>query len=577
MRSTRIPRRRFLASGVGVLGAGALAGLLAACGGGGSTPASSGTTAPSGGGAATTASGGATTASGQVSSPAAGSPASSSAASTAKGASQPPANAKRGGTLTWAYTAVPTKMDPVWTQARTDGTVLSNIVEGLVEANDKAELVPALAEKWDISTDGLTYTFHLRQGVKFHNGKAVTADDVLASLGRAKDMGVYKWTLESVTNMEKVDDSTVKITLGTKVASFLARIAVRSNAIFPADEIKNIGKDEFQKPIGTGPFVMKEWIRNDHVTLEKNPNYWRNAPDGKPYPLLDQIKIKQVPEVKTAILQIQSGHLNGIEGAPFSQIPTLQKNPSGQLLMFPQQQIYFMVVQVTKPPFDDVKVRQAMSLALDRKVFVDRATSGVAEIANSFMPKSGDCWNAGSKLPTDVEQAKKLIAESKYPQGHTTAKLQVPSGSTIGQDNAVLAKDMWDKIGIKLTIEQVESSTLSDNWYKGNYEAISGYQWTNGMADPEQLVQFFFIDPRMNSGYEPNQHAKDLVKDASQELDHDKRCKDYYELQDIYNQDVGGTISLYYTPSVNYVTPEVKDFYRSPLGVPFWWQTWLSK
>ncbi len=136
---------------------------------------------------------------------------------------------------------------------------------------------------------------------------------------------------------------------------------------------------------------------------------------------------------------------------------------------------------------------------------------------------------------------------------------------------------MWDKIGIQLTIEEVEGSTLSANWYKQDFHAISGYQWTNGMLDPEQHVQFFFVDPRMQTGWQPPQRATDLVTAASQELDADKRCAMFAELQQIYNDDVGGTISLYYTPSVNYLGPDVKGFFRTPLGVPFYKETWLPK
>lgn len=494
-----------------------------------------------------------------------------------QGSSTDAAAIQRGGSLTWAFSQIPTKLDPVWTQARTDSTVLSNIVEGLVRANETAtEVEPAVAEEWQATEDGLTYTFRLRPDLKFHNGKAVTADDVIASLNRAKSMGVYQWSLAEVKSFEKIDEATVQIALNSLVAGFMARLAMISNAIFPKVQIEEVGEAEITNPIGTGPFVMKEWVPNDHLTLDKNPDYWAVGEDGQALPYLDQILITEVAEPTTQVLQIQAGQLHGSEGIPFSQIPELEKNPSGKLLLFPQQQVFFMVLQLTRPPFDDVKVRQAMSLALDRQVFVDRVTAGKAEVANSFMPNSGMCWNGDATLPYDLERAKQLIAESKYPSGHEGAKLQVPSGSQPGRDNAVIAQQMWGQIGIELEIEEVESSTLGDNWYQSNFEAISGYQWTNGMMDPEQIAEFFFVEPRMNTGYEPSQHALDLVEAASTELDADKRCTIYHELQDIYNQDVGGTISLYYTPSVNYVSPNVEGFYRTPLGVPLWRQTWLT-
>jgi len=335
--------------------------------------------------------------------------------------------------------------------------------------------------------------------VKFHNGKTLTPEDVVASLGRGQAMGTYKWSLAEVKSIEKADDSTVKITLTTKVASFLPRLAIQPNAIFPKEEIDKIGKDEFSNPIGTGPFMMKEWVRNDHLTLDKNPNYWQMGADGKALPYLDQLVFRNVPESTTQVLQVQAGSLNGSEGIPWSQIPTLEKDPKGKLLFFPQQQVYFMVIHTQRPPFDDVKVRQAMSLALDRKVFVDRATAGKAEVANAFFPKSAPCWNPNSTLPYDLDKAKQLIKESKYPNGFKGAKLQLSSGGQLGRDNAVLAQDMWSKIGIDLTIEEVEGSALVDQWYKSSFDAISGYQWTNGMNDPEQHIVFFFVDARMQT------------------------------------------------------------------------------
>jgi len=287
--------------------------------------------------------------------------------------------------------------------------------------------------------------------------------------------------------------------------------------------------------------------------------------------------IKQVPEDTTKVLQIQAGDLNGAEAIPFSQVPALKRDPRGQLLTFPQQQVYFMVLQLTHPPFDDVKVRQAMSLALDRTVFVDRATSGVAAPANSLMPKSGLYWNARASLPFDPTKAKELMKESKYPTGRGGITIQLPSGSQIGRDNAVLAQQMWGEVGLQVQIQEVDGSALSAAWYKSSFDAISGYQWTNGMMDPDQLVQFFFVDPKMNTGYQPSDHAVQLVKSAAEELDPKKRAQMYYEIQNIYDADIGGTIPLYYTPSVNYLTPTVQGFARTPLGVPIYWRTSLRK
>jgi peptide/nickel transport system substrate-binding protein len=573
-----LSRRGFLKR-AGVVGGLALTGgtlstLLAACGGSSDNTPTSASNASGTSASSTTASGsgGAT-----PSSATSGTPMAASSATTASASTAPAGDVQRGGTLTWAYTSSPQKLDPIWSQALVDETVMVPMIEAPARANrDGSGVEPCIAQKWDVSADGLTYTLNLRPNVKFHDGSAVTAADVVASLQRNKAMGSYMWQLQDATSIEAVDDQTVKIVLSVKIASMLARLAVPANGVFPASQIQQIGKDEFTKPIGTGPFKLKEWVRNDHFTMDANPDYWDMAPDGKPFPYVDEIIIKQVAEVTTQVLQVQAGQIDG-GSAPYSQVKTLQGGNKGQLISSPQQQVYFMVVQTTKPPFDDVNVRQAMSLALNRKVLVDQATAGTATVANSFFPKGTLDWDADLELPFDVDKAKELIAKSKYPQGHKGAKLQYPSGAQIGHDNAVLCQQMWQAIGIDLTIEEVESSTLGDNWYASNFESISGYQWTNGMADPDQLVQFFFITPRMNSGYQPSQQAQDLVNQASQELDPDKRKQIYYQLQQIYNTDVGGTIDLYYTTNVAYIGKKIMGYYRSPLGRPYWREFWRAK
>lgn len=470
------------------------------------------------------------------------------------------------------------KLDPVWSEALTDETVIVQMLEALARANRAANgIEPAIAEKWEVSADGLTYTYHIRPNVKFHDGSSVTAADVVASLNRVKSMGDWMWMLEEATKLDATDPSTVEIVLNSKVASFAARMAVPANAIFPASEIKKIGKQEFTQPIGTGPFKFKEWVRNDHLTLTKNDSYWDMAPDHQPYPYVDQFSTKLVSEVTTAVLQVQTGQAQGMDRPDYSQINTLKSGGQGQLAIYPQQQVYFMVINLKKPPFDDVKVRQAMSLALDRSVFVQRVTAGLATVADSFFPKGTLDWDPNLSLPFDLSKAKQLMAASKYPQGAKGLPLQYGSGDTVGHDNAVIAQQMWSQIGLKFNIQEVDPSTLANNWYASNYVAVSGYQWTNPMADPEDLVNFFLITPRMNTGYQPAASTIQLVKSAQQELDAAKRKQDFYQLQQIYNTDVGGTISLYYTSLASYMGKAIQGHYISPLGFPYFWETWIAK
>lgn len=558
-------KRAATISGTAVFGS-AVASLLAACGGSSSSSSSSSASSKASSSSSTaTNSAGARTAAAQ-------------SASTSSSSTSSAGKPVRGGTLTWAYTSPIMKLDPVWSEALVDETVIVQMLEALARANPTANgIEPAIAEKWEVSADGLTYTYHIRPNIKFHNGAAVTAADVVASLNRVKTMGDWMWMLAESTKLTAVDPSTVEIVLNAKVASFVARMAVPANAIFPASEITKIGKQEFTQPIGTGPFKFKEWVHNDHLTLTKNDSYWDMAPDNLPYPYVDQFTAKLVSEVTTAVLQVQTGQAQGMDRPDYSQINSLKSGGQGKLEIYPQQQVYFMVINLKKPPFDDVKVRQAMSLALDRTVFVQRVTAGLATAADSFFPKGTLDWDPNLTLPYDVSKAKQLMATSKYPQGAKGLLLQYGSGDTVGNDNAVIAQQMWSQIGLQFTIQEVDPSTLANNWYVSNYVSISGYQWTNPMADPEDLVNFFLITPRMNTGYQPAASTVELVKAAQQELDPAKRQQDFYQLQQIYNTDVGGTISLYYTSLASYMGKNIQGHFISPLGFPYFWETWISK
>ena len=337
-----------------------------------------------------------------------------------------PGGPRRGGTLTWVRKDILERGDPVWTEAAVDSEILSHIVEGLTRPNPvTAEIEPCLAEDWDLSEDGTVFTFHLRPNVKFHNGKALTADDVIASLERARTTGVHQWTLENVTEMKAVDGATVEITLNEALAAFPARLAMISNTIFPKEEIDKVGDGEIEMAIGTGPFMLTEWVRADHVTMGRNPDYWEMGEDGQPLPYLDAVIDRQISEDATRVLQVQAGTAQGTEEIPYSMIASLVTDPRGVLKEYSVQQLYFLVINLVKPPFDDLKFRQALDLALDRQVFVDRATAGRTTPANSFLTDLDLCWNPDAKLPYDLEKAKQLVKESKYPDGYSGVKMEI--------------------------------------------------------------------------------------------------------------------------------------------------------
>ena len=513
--------------------------------------------------------------------PAAEAPAAAAAEPTATTATaaQPAAGTpKRGGTLTWARNAVPENLDVAWTEANQDTWVLVNVVEPLIRISaDGTKLEPAVADKYEMADDGLSYTFHIRPDIKFSDGTPVTADDVVFSIQRTASEGNWKWTLDNMQEIAKVDDATVKITLKEKSTAFLSDLALLNNAVLSKAAFDKMGKDEFMKhPIGTGPFMISDWVVGDHITLVKNPNYWEMAPDGQPYPYLDQVTLTQVPEDTTRVLQVQSGNVDATDAIPFSQIDSLKNDSKADITLWTSTQSYYIFLNNRVPPLDDPKIRLAMNYAVDRQAMVDAVLFGNGSIATSFFPKDSLCWNSDLPgFPYDLEKAKQLVKESKYPDGFSGLKLEVPSGRQIGRDNATMLKDMWAKIGINVDIAEVEGGLLSDEFQNNTFQAISGYQWTNDIIDPDEQVGWFVVDPAFHSGWK-NDKAVELAKQAAIETDTAKRCEMYGQIQQIFNED-SPAILLYHTPFTTFINKDVKDFFQIPLGWLVFGRVWIDR
>lgn len=492
----------------------------------------------------------------------------------------PAVGLKRGGTLNWARGAIPENLDLAWTESNADVWVLVNVFEPLVRVNkDGTEIVPALAESWELSDDGLQYTFHLRSGLKFQDGSDVTVEDVVFSLIRARDDGLWNWSLANAKEIEAVDEDSLTITLAEESAEFLAGLALFSNGIFPKDAFEAAGSAEefFQNVhIGTGPFMIDDWVVGEYMVLKKNPYYWEMGEDGEPLPYLDEVRMTQVPEDSTRVLQVQSGELDATDAVPFSQVEQLQGDSVADLTLWPSTQTYYIFLNHRMPPFDDVKVRQALSLATDRQALLDAVLYGNGQIASSFMPMAGPCWNPnGEGYAYDVEKAKELVAESSYADGYAGASIDVPSGRVIGRDQATILQAMWGEIGIDVEVNELEGGLVSEKFRSDTFEAISGYQWTNDVIDPAQQVAWMVVDPAIHSGWS-NERATELVLAAAVEQDPEARCEMYYEIQDIFDEEVVA-MPLYHTPFTTFINKDVKGFYQIPLGWLVLKETWIDR
>lgn len=574
----RFGRRRFLAGGAALGMTGAFAALLAACGGAAPTTAPSGSSAAPAASTAPPATVAATQAPITINQNATRAPVGASATAGSSPVAVTPTTAlgASGGTFTFARSTDSDNLDPVVQDGNINIWVFMNIYDQLIRVTDDGlTLQPMLAEKWEISADNLTYTFHLRQGVKFSDGTALKASDVVFSLKRAKETANSPWsfTYEPVKDITAPDDATVVITLNQVWAPFLADISMFNSSIISEAFAKKVGVDKLvEQTMGTGPYMLAEWKKGEYILLKKNPNYWE-----KGLPLLDQVKIAVVPDDNSRILQLQGGDIDGMYDVPLSRIPDLKKDAKLQVGLYTSTYNNFIVLNTRTGLLSDVKVRQALNYATDKQALINVVNFGVGEISNSFMPNGALYWNKDQKgYPFDLDKAKQILKESGSPNGGKVA-IMVRAGGATALQLATVLKDMWSKIGIDLDIQQLESTIVTSNYRANKFEMYAS-GWTNDIIDPDELVSYAIL-PEQTQNYHTgwtNQQAIDAAKQARATLDSATRQKLYYQVQDLHMQDAP-FIYLYTLPYVDVLKKQVQGFVHHPMGQWYFGRTSITK
>jgi len=360
---------------------------------------------------------------------------------------------KSGGSVNLARGTDSDNLDPVTQDGNVDIWVLMNVYDQLVTVADNGlELMPGLAEKWDVSQDGTTYTFHIRQGVKFYDGTPLKVSDIKWSIERAKTTkeSIWTFTLDQVKEITTPDDRTVVITLSQPWAPFLSDISMFNASIISQDFAQKIGVDKLvEQTMGTGPFHVKEWKKGQAMTLVRNPNYWEPG-----LPRLDQITLTVIPDSNSRILQVKGGAVDGIIGqndVPLSQVNDLKSDSNLQVLIFPSTYNNFVVLNTRQAPLNDINVRQALNYATDKQTLIKSVLFGIGEPSNSFMPNGALYWNKDQPgYPFDLNKAKQLMAQSSVPNGFKL-EFQILAGNQQQLQIATALKDMWSKIGVAWT------------------------------------------------------------------------------------------------------------------------------
>ena len=274
-------------------------------------------------------------------------------------------------------------LDPPLTIENLDIWTMNNINAYLVRATKHADdIEPDLATNWEISEDGLTYTFHLREAM-FSDGSPVTAQDAKFSIERARDheLATQAALYQNIASVETPDDRTVVFTLKEPSAPFLSILAMFPASILPQAAVEERGEEFGSNPVGAGAFRLKEWRRGEVIVLERNPHYWEEG-----LPLVDRVEWHVVSEDNTRILKVQAGELDAALFVPFNRIAELEANPDIQMILDPSSKTDHLLPNHAAPPLDNLNVRKAIRLAIDSQAIIDVVTFGYATPANTFCP-----------------------------------------------------------------------------------------------------------------------------------------------------------------------------------------------
>ncbi|MFN2226934.1 MAG: ABC transporter substrate-binding protein [Anaerolineae bacterium] len=460
--------------------------------------------------------------------------------------------------------------------------VARNIYSTLVRLGYEGDLDihPDLAETWDISDDGKIYTFHLRQGVKFHTGQEVTADDVKFTFERLYDpemaspasmfgafiVGVQdklEGNATEVPGIKVVDKYTVEFTLSQPYGAFLAELVTPSLGILCQEEVEKWGADYLVHPSGTGPFMLNEWVRGEKLVLEANPDYYEGAP------ALDTVEIIIIEDEATGILKFENGELD-VYGVPSADLDRLMADPKwkDQIISVPALDTYYFQLNNFSPPLDDVRVRKAIAHAIDRQAILDTIIK-TGELAYTVLPPGMPCYNPDiAHYDYDPDTARDLLKEAGYEDGFTMKVLQRSQSDVVDAIVAQLAE-----VGITLEQEMVERSAFWDIVYKGQTDSYY-LSWWADFGDPHNF--FYYIwrsepETEESKNMYVNAEVDELIDQAAVTTDPDERCQLYHQIEQIGIEQDAQRVWMWHLETQRIVQPWVKGFYLPPTDVTFYY------
>lgn len=477
--------------------------------------------------------------------------------------------------------------DPATTYSAGDKLVFS----GLVQLDPHLNVRPDLAETWEVTGNGTIYTFKIRDNAKFHNGRDVTAQDIVFSWERAASPELASDTVltymgdivgvremvqgqaDHISGLRVIDDKTLEVTIDAPKPYFLMKLTFPTSYIVDKDNV-SAGEEWVRQPNGTGPYKLTEWRSYEYITYEANKDFYLGAP-SIPYVVVKIYAGDDVRLFETGEIDVAGVGLYDVERMLNPSEPLNRNLVTGVDLC-----TSYTVFDTTQAPFDDANVRRAFSMAFDRQRYVDVLYRGIALPAVGLYPPGLPGFNYGLQgLPYDPEQARELLKQSKYggPEGlpeivYTNAGI----GSYLGGNVAALA-EMWQQVlGVTIKVENLDYNFYSEQIFSGNHGQIFDGGWCADYPDPENFADVLFHSgaPQNHGGYS-NLELDALLEAARIEPDVTQRISMYQEAERIIVEDAP---VLFTTHSLSYllVKPYVKGYPNTPISISGERYMWLE-
>ena len=496
--------------------------------------------------------------------------------------------------------AEPSDLDPQTISVYTDSHIAYALFEGLTKLDAKTSIAsPDLATSWDTSPDGKVYTFHLRPDARWSDGEPVTAEDFVYSFHRilspvfaslysymlwpiknAEDFNSGKLTDFSQVGVKAIDNLTLQISLG-KPTPYLPAIASHTTWL-PVQKktIEKFGRmDEkgtkWTRPgnlVGNGAFTLLEWNTNARIVVVKNPLYWDAANTR-----LNRIEFYPIEKPDIEDLNFRSGQLHTTYQLPMSKIAGYRSHVPPDLRVDPVLSTFFFFLNVTRPPLDNIKLRQALAYGVDREAISRDVTNGVYPAARCLTAPNCGGYTSRAQLSDNFDKARQLLAEAGYPGGKGLPPIEVQcfeAETQLRMTEAIQA--MWQKeLGVHITIAQMETKTLYQNQQTKDYAAaFSG--WIADYADPNTFLGTMVTGGGNNYAGWSNKEFDSLIDQASNTADNSKRMEMFQKAEAIL-LDEAPLIPLYFQPNVYAISPAVRGWTTTVVGFHEWNRIWLER